>query len=56
MKKQYEAWYVLLDGSPRNIYPIYATDESDALEQALNYVRSAVSKDYDSTNIKIKRT
>lgn len=56
MKKQYEAWYVLLDGSPRNIYPIYAVDEADAREQALAYVKDMVSKDYDPKNIKVKRT
>lgn len=56
MKKQYEAWYALLDGSPRNIYPIYAVDEADALGQALSYVRHAVSKNYDPKNIKIKKT
>lgn len=55
LKKQFEARYVLLDGSPRSLYPIYAETKEKALEQAFNFVKNTVSKNYDPRNIKIKQ-
>lgn len=56
MKKQFLARYILLDGSPRELWPIYAESADDALREAHEYTLHTVSKTYDIRNIKIAQT
>lgn len=56
IREQYGARYHLLDGSPRELWPIYAQSEKDATEQALRFVQYSVSKAYTEQDISIRRT